>query len=63
MQVCLEYGRSGLQVELPDDRVVRTLAYKNAIPLEDPDAVLRKTLQNPNGSPPLLELARGRSSA
>lgn len=63
MQVCLEYGRSGLEVELPDDRVVRTLAYKNAIPLEDPDAVLRKTLQNPNGSPPLLELARGRSSA
>ncbi|MFP6576482.1 MAG: nickel-dependent lactate racemase [Pirellulaceae bacterium] len=63
MQVCLEYGRSGLQVELPGDRVVRTLAYKNAIPLEDPDAVLRKTLQNPNGSPPLLELARGRSSA
>jgi nickel-dependent lactate racemase len=63
MRVCLEYGRSGLQVELPDDRVVRTLAYKNAIPLEDPDAVLRKTLQNPNGSPPLLELARGRSSA
>ena len=63
MQVCLEYGRSGLEVELPDDRVVRTLAYKNAIPLEDPDAVLRKTLQNPNGSPPLFELARGRSSA
>jgi nickel-dependent lactate racemase len=63
MQVRLEYGRSGLEVELPDDRVVRTLAYKNAIPLEDPDAVLRKTLQNPNGSPPLLELARGRSSA
>ncbi|HIA19791.1 MAG TPA: nickel-dependent lactate racemase [Planctomycetes bacterium] len=63
MQVSLEYGRSGLEVELPDDRVVRTLAYKNAIPLEDPDAVLRKTLQNPNGSPPLLELARGRSSA
>ena len=63
MRVCLEYGRSGLQVELPDDRVVRTLAYKNAIPLEDPDAVLRKTLQNPNGSPPLLELARGRSNA
>ncbi len=63
MQVCLEYGRSGLEVELPDDRVVRTLAYKNAVPLEDPAAVLRKTLQNPNGSSPLFELAQGRSSA
>lgn len=63
MQVCLEYGRSGLEVELPDDRVVRTLAYKNAVPLEDPAAVLRRTLQSPNGSPPLSELAKGRSSA
>ena len=63
MQVCLEYGRSGLEVELPDERVVRTLAYKNAVPLENPDAVLRKTLQSPTGSPPLIELAQGRSSA
>lgn len=62
MQVCLEYGRSGLEVELPDERVVRTLAYKNAVPLENPDAVLRKTLQSPTGSPPLIELAQGRSS-
>lgn len=63
MRVCLEYGRSGLEVELPDERVVRTLAYKNAVPLEDPAAVLRRTLQSPNGSPPLSELAKGRSSA
>ena len=63
MQVCLEYGRSGLEVELPDDRVVRTLAYKNAVPLEDPEAVLRQTLQSPSGSPPLIELAKGRTSA
>ena len=63
MQVCLEYGKSVLKVELPDDRVVRTLAYKDAIPLEDPEAVLTETLRSPSGSPPLSELAKGRTSA
>jgi len=63
MHVCLEYGRSGLEVELPDDRVIRTLAYKNAAPLEDPAASLAAVLQEPNGTPSLAELARGRSSA
>lgn len=63
MHVCLEYGRSGLEVELPDDRVIRTLAYKNAAPLEDPVSSLAAVLQEPSGTPSLAELARGRSSA
>jgi nickel-dependent lactate racemase len=63
MHVCLEYGRSGLEVELPDDRVIRTLAYKNAVPLEDPASSLAAVLQEPSGTPSLAELARGRSSA
>jgi len=63
MRVQLEYGRSGLEVELPDDRVVRSLAYKNAVPLADPQAVLARVLDRPIGSPPLAELARKRKSA
>ena len=63
MHVCLEYGRSGLEVELPDDRVVRTLAYKDAVPLEHPAAVIDEVLQEPNGTPPLVELADGRANA
>ena len=35
MRVTLEYGRSGLDVELPDASVVRTLSYKSADPLAD----------------------------
>lgn len=50
-------------VELPDERVVRTLSYKNAEPLVDPDQRVRELLRRPNGSPPLAELARGRRSA
>jgi lactate racemase len=59
----LEYGRTGLEVELPGDRVVRKLAYKDAPPLVDPAADLRRVLERPNGTLPLAELARGRKSA
>lgn len=63
MRVKLEYGRTGLEVELPDDRVVGPLAIKPALPLADPKAVLLDRLARPNGTPPLSELARGRKSA
>jgi nickel-dependent lactate racemase len=63
MRVRLEYGRTGMHVELPDERIVRTLAYKNAMPLADPHAALRAVLDRPTGTPPLAELARGRKDA
>lgn len=63
MRVKLEYGTTGLEVELPDDRVVRVLSYKNAPPLDDPDVALQRALAQPIGAPPLSELARGRRSA
>lgn len=63
MRVRLEYGRSGMEVELPDERVVRTLAYKNAPPLAEPEVELRRLIANPIGSPPLATIARGKRSA
>ena len=63
MRVRLEYGRTGLEVELPTDRVVRTLSYKDAAPIDDPDSVVRELLATPTGSPSLASLATGRSDA
>jgi nickel-dependent lactate racemase len=63
MRVKLEYGRQGLYAELPDERIVRTLAYKDAPPIADPRAGLLEVLHNPLGTPPLAELARGRKDA
>jgi nickel-dependent lactate racemase len=63
MRLRLEYGRQGLEVELPADRVTRTLAYKSAEPLANPPAALAACLAKPTGTPPLAELARGRASA
>ena len=63
MRVHLEYGRHGLEVELPDRHVVKCLQYPPTCPLGDPAAVLAERLAHPTGTPPLLELARGRRNA
>jgi nickel-dependent lactate racemase len=63
MRVKLEYGRTGLQADLPDAHVVRTLRYKDAPPAADPDGAIIRALQHPTGTPPLAELARGRRDA
>ena len=63
MRVRLEYGRTGLEVDLPDRPGMRTLAYKDAKPLPDPEAALGAVLENPTGTAPLAELAKGRTSA
>lgn len=63
MRVKLEYGRTGLDVELPDDRTVRKLGYKSATPLVDPGAAVVAALSRPTGALPLAELARGRRDA
>jgi nickel-dependent lactate racemase len=63
MRIKLEYGRKGLYADLPDERIVRTLHYKDAPPLPDPQAALAAVLSKPNGSPPLAELAKGRKDA
>ncbi|HZT78745.1 MAG TPA: nickel-dependent lactate racemase [Gemmataceae bacterium] len=63
MRITLDYGRTGLEVELPDDRVVGPLAIRPAPPLADPARAVADALANPTGSRPLAELARGRRNA
>ena len=63
MQVQLDYGKTGLVVALPDDRVAGKLAIHPVPPLADPARVLREKLAAPTGTPPLVELARGRKTA
>lgn len=63
MRVKLEYGRKGLYAELPDKHIVRTLHYKDAPPLADPQGELTRVLTKPNGTPALSEIAKGRKDA
>ena len=63
MKVKLAYGRTQLEVTLPDDRVAECMAFRDMPPVEFPTAVLSGALQTPIGSPPLDELARGKRNA
>jgi nickel-dependent lactate racemase len=63
VRITLDYGRTGLEVSLPDERIVGPLEIRPAPPLPDPDAALAEALRHPIGSPPLAELARGRRNA
>ena len=53
MRVRLEYGRTGLEVELPDQNVVKCLGYQAQPPLADPAGTLRDRLAHPIDSSPL----------
>lgn len=63
MQVRLDYGRSGLEVDLPDDVDVSILEPSPGEPLSDPTAAIENALSHPIGAPPLAALARGRRDA
>ena len=63
MKVTLEYGRTGLTVDLPENNILKVLRYQPAAPLENPQEAVRRALEQPVGTPPLREIARGRRSA
>jgi nickel-dependent lactate racemase len=63
MRVTLDYGRTGLDVTLPDDRTVGPLAIREAPPLANPERALDEALCNPIGTRPLAELAKGKKDA
>src|SRR5688572_24265995 len=63
MRIKLDYGRTGLEVDLPEGRVVGPLAIRDAQPLANPEQAIAHCLANPTGAPPLAQLAKGRKSA
>jgi nickel-dependent lactate racemase len=63
VRVELAYGREGLAVDLPADRLIGPLAIRDVPPLADPSAAIEKAYAQPIGCAPLAELARGRTDA
>jgi lactate racemase len=63
MRITLDYGKTGLEVEVPDRNLVGPLGLRPVQPLADPDGALASALAHPTGSVSLSELARGRKSA
>jgi lactate racemase len=63
LKVTLDYGRTGLSVELPAERVVGPLAMRDVPPLHDPEGAVRAALEDPIGAPALRRIAHGRKGA
>ncbi len=64
MRIQLDYGRTGLSVDLPEDRLIAPpLAIRTAPPLANPSEAIANALHHPIGTPALAELARGRRNA
>ena len=63
LRVTLDYGRTGMAVELPADRVVGPLAIRDVPPLDDPEQVVAAAIEQPIGTPPLRRIAQGRKDA
>jgi nickel-dependent lactate racemase len=53
----LAYGRTGLDVTLPEDRTT-VVTPRHAAPAANPDAVLREALRRPVAGPPLRQIVR-----
>ncbi|MCS7271118.1 MAG: nickel-dependent lactate racemase [Gemmataceae bacterium] len=64
MKVKLDYGKTGLEVTLPDERLIGPpLSIRPVPPLPDPSAAIERSLREPIGTLPLAELARGKRTA
>src|SRR5262249_14430515 len=53
MRITLDYGKTGLEVTLPDQHVVGPLSIRPAPPLPNPEAAIADAIANPIGSRPL----------
>jgi len=63
MRLTLDYGKDGLSVDLPDDRVVKVLGLQPTTPLADVSRAVRDAIAHPIGSKPLGELTVGKKTA
>jgi lactate racemase len=63
MKYLMNYGRTGLHLDLPDHWDVTVIGKKPMPVLTDPTAAMGEALSRPVGSKKLVEEAKGRSSA
>ena len=59
----LDYGREGMNIEVPERNLIKVLRIRPAEPLADPERAVEDSLLHPIGCEPLAELARGKRSA
>ncbi len=63
MRVQLAFGKTGLDLNLPEGYSYKLLEARSAVPLEDAEGAIERALDGPIGCPALRDLARGKRSA
>ncbi len=63
MRIQVAFGKSGLEVELPVPYRYRVIETRSATPVGDHLKAIEDALDSPVGTAPLVELARGKSTA
>ncbi|MCC6859074.1 MAG: nickel-dependent lactate racemase [Bryobacterales bacterium] len=63
MRIDLAFGKTGLTLDLPPGFQYRVLEARSARPLDDAAGAIEAALDSPTGTPPLVELARGKRGA
>ena len=63
MKIQMAYGRTGMEVEVPEANLAALLSMRESAPVEDPASMLTQLLRAPIGGKPLGEIARGKRTA
>ncbi|MBN2007848.1 nickel-dependent lactate racemase [candidate division KSB1 bacterium] len=63
MQLRMDYGRSGLQIDVPENNLECILSMQICDVIDDFASVLTSMLKEPIGTKPLAELAKGKTTA
>ncbi len=63
MQIRMDYGKNGLYIDVPENNLMCILSMQVSDHVEDPDAAVRKAIDQPIGTRPLAELAMGKENA
>ncbi len=63
MKTWFAFGKTGLDLELPEGFCYQVLEARSAVPLADPAAAIERALDTPVAGPPLKQLATGKRSA
>lgn len=63
MKCRIDYGGDGLAFDLPDDLNVTIVEPSKGTPIPEPAAAITAAITQPIGTPPLVDIARGRRDA
>lgn len=63
MKIQIAYGKSGLEINVPDKNLIKVLTMSGSTPLPYPELTLAGSLNSPIASAPLKKIARGKRSA